>query len=203
MKISVDMSDSESNSFGTALCHLWYSNKSLLDLAPSLSGYPHNGGEHTMRIAGEADECKAFLELVKESYPKHAASAVDKMIEAIDQGEKRILWRKLKPTKVVLTYPHDTPFGAVLTDILSSNESLLAKAPNCDSKAMVGSVNKMIIEGTPDQCTMFLALLKESYPDSTEFIDLLIADVERGFKYVNLSDVLEFEERHKADKLSA
>jgi len=74
----VDLSTSQYIPFGKMLNHLYYSNKTLLALAPGKSGYPHNGGEHTLSLNGEAGDITAFLDLVLAAYP-----AVVKEIVAI------------------------------------------------------------------------------------------------------------------------
>lgn len=40
------LSAPQNTSVGRVLNHLYYFNKSLLELAPNRVGYPHNGGEH-------------------------------------------------------------------------------------------------------------------------------------------------------------
>ena len=57
---------------GRMLFNFYYSTSGneLLELAPNVYGYPHNGGEHTMRISGPADDVFAWFELVRERYAK-------------------------------------------------------------------------------------------------------------------------------------
>lgn len=35
------------------------------------SGYPHNGGEHTLSLTMSPADVGAFLEIIKETYPHH------------------------------------------------------------------------------------------------------------------------------------
>lgn len=65
----VDLSTSQYIPFGKMLGSLYYSNQALLSLAPGRSGYPHNGGEHTLSLSGEVKDINAFLDLVVEKYP--------------------------------------------------------------------------------------------------------------------------------------
>lgn len=95
MNIRINLSYGENTSFGKALYNLYYGNKVLLEMAPNRSGYPHNGGEHTLSISGEAGECRAFLELLKDQYPLRATYEVDLVLAALDKGESRINLRTL------------------------------------------------------------------------------------------------------------
>jgi len=72
MEISVNLTMGQHTNFGKALGLIYYRNKALHALAPNPSGYPHNGGEHSMSIRGPRDECCAFIELIGETYPKAA-----------------------------------------------------------------------------------------------------------------------------------
>lgn len=65
----VDLSTSQYIPFGKMLGNLYYSNQALLSLAPGRSGYPHNGGEHTLSLSGDKADIIAFLDLVTEKYP--------------------------------------------------------------------------------------------------------------------------------------
>ena len=68
----VELTMGESTRFGRTLFDFWYRNQSLQDLAPGLTGCPHNGGEHTCSITGEYDDLIAFLELYVDAYPEIA-----------------------------------------------------------------------------------------------------------------------------------
>lgn len=65
----VDLSTSQYIPFGKMLGSLYYANQALLSLAPGRSGYPHNGGEHTLSLSGSKEDINAFLDLVVEKYP--------------------------------------------------------------------------------------------------------------------------------------
>lgn len=60
---------------GTMLFQIYYSGRGneLLAIAPSSSGFPHNGGEHTLRITGKPCDVFAWFELLAELYAKVAA----------------------------------------------------------------------------------------------------------------------------------
>ena len=53
------------------------------------SGYPHNGGEHTLRVRGEKDECIAFLQLFGESYPTTTIMC-EMLIRQIQEGQTKV-----------------------------------------------------------------------------------------------------------------
>lgn len=69
-KVLVQLSAPERTELGKVLFRLYYtSGRTLLDLAPGQSGYPHNGGEHTLFLEGERKDILAWLELFIEQYP--------------------------------------------------------------------------------------------------------------------------------------
>lgn len=69
-KVLVQMSAPEHTELGKVLFRLYYtSGRALLELAPGRSGYPHNGGEHTLLLEGERKDVLAWLELLTEEYP--------------------------------------------------------------------------------------------------------------------------------------
>lgn len=68
-KILVQMSSPEHSEVGKVLSKLYYGQGALLDLAPGRSGYPHNGGEHTLFLEGDRKDILAWLELLTEEYP--------------------------------------------------------------------------------------------------------------------------------------
>lgn len=98
-EIYVNLSYNEQSTLGNALYHFWYSNGPLRDLAPGKSGYPHNGGEHTLSIRGSKGDCLAFLELMRDTYPK-AAQDLSLLIQAIEAGKSRVRFRELVQTRV-------------------------------------------------------------------------------------------------------
>jgi hypothetical protein len=87
--IRVKLSSCQESAVGKALGHLYYSNSTLCSLAPNRSGYPHNGGEHTLDISGDSGECSAFIELMIERYPQ-AADQFQYVLSEIKVGNRRI-----------------------------------------------------------------------------------------------------------------
>jgi hypothetical protein len=88
--IGVTMTDAQRDPLGLIVGHLYYSNRILSDLLPSFvyenkpagaelssSGYPHNGGEHTMEIYGPKADVVAFLELAADFYEVYAMKRPD------------------------------------------------------------------------------------------------------------------------------
>lgn len=68
-EIRVILSASQGTERGFFLAHLYYEEiyRSLVDLAPGRTGFPHNGGDHTFAIRGRVEEVIAWLELVIET----------------------------------------------------------------------------------------------------------------------------------------
>jgi hypothetical protein len=89
LKINVTLSSGQETPVGKVLYHFFYSNRALCEMAPNLSGYPHNGGEHTLRISGEPGECSAFIELMIEAYPRIIAQ-LQYVLDEISNGNRRI-----------------------------------------------------------------------------------------------------------------
>ncbi len=94
-EVYIDLSMPEHSTFDSALSKMYYRNDTLLSLAPSRSGFPSNGGEHTMHIKGSRKECRAFLDLVKETYPFTTPEVIVLQIR-IDAGDRNIRLRDIK-----------------------------------------------------------------------------------------------------------
>lgn len=71
-KIRVDVSQPEHTAAGLLLCKMYYGTV-LDDLLAKheFSGFPHNGGEHTLRLHLSAEDFDAFLGTIAERYPHH------------------------------------------------------------------------------------------------------------------------------------
>lgn len=65
-EVEINMTTSQYNAFGKIINNLYYSTR-MLDLIQS-SGYPHNGGSHTLYIRGTIADLNAFLDLMIEKY---------------------------------------------------------------------------------------------------------------------------------------
>lgn len=104
-KITIDLSMRQLSNFGRVLNKLYYSDSTgFLKLAPNKYGYPHNGGEHSLRIWGSRDDCVAFIELLGETYP-NVINECNAVMAAIECGNERISLaeelRKLHFLKIV------------------------------------------------------------------------------------------------------
>lgn len=90
-KCRINLSAPQSTEVGSALFKFYYSRDTekdaLLNTAPGRSGYPHNGGEHTLYICGEPDECIAWLELFAEAYVSIKAE-VERLITELRDGSR-------------------------------------------------------------------------------------------------------------------
>lgn len=68
-EVSVDISSPERSGMGLIIGKMYYSTR-LSDLFGSLSsGYPHNGGEHTLYFKGPYQDVIAALELIRDLTP--------------------------------------------------------------------------------------------------------------------------------------
>ena len=69
--LQVDLSMGEHTRFGRALMSFWYGGFSddMKGLVLTMSGYPHNGGRHTLTISDHTPEVLGWLELFEEQYP--------------------------------------------------------------------------------------------------------------------------------------
>ncbi len=67
-EVTLKMSSPQETALGKALFKLYYmTGKDLLSLIDHV-GYPHNGGEHTLRITGSLEDVKAWVGLFQEKY---------------------------------------------------------------------------------------------------------------------------------------
>jgi hypothetical protein len=80
-EVTLKMSSPQETPLGKALFKLYYmTGKDLLDMIDHV-GYPHNGGEHTLRLTGPLEEIKAWVGLFQEMYGSFPglASAVHRL----------------------------------------------------------------------------------------------------------------------------
>lgn len=75
-RIRVDVSQPEHTAAGLLLCKMHYGTV-LDDLLAKheFSGFPHNGGEHTLRLHLSPEDFNAFLGAVADRYPDHPGLA--------------------------------------------------------------------------------------------------------------------------------
>jgi hypothetical protein len=83
--LHADLSSGQYSQYGKILHHLYYSHKYLMDMAPGRSGYPHNGGEHTLRVKGSKEDIVAWLEMVRDEYAR-----ISKLPEGVAEVQKAI-----------------------------------------------------------------------------------------------------------------
>lgn len=90
VKIRINMSAGQETTFGKILASLYYGRgHGLLERAPGRSGYPHNGGSHTLYLNGTVESILKFFEELQASYPA-AKPALDNLREQIKDGTKPI-----------------------------------------------------------------------------------------------------------------
>lgn len=90
VKIRINMSAGQDTPFGKILAALYYgSGWELLERAPGRSGYPHNGGSHTLYLNGAVESILKFFDELQATYPD-AKSALDNLREQIKDGTKPI-----------------------------------------------------------------------------------------------------------------
>lgn len=96
--IVVNMTSIQWSDMGRALHKFYYGNSGTwLSLAPGHSGYPHNGGEHTMRVSGYRDEVVAFIELFRDELG--AKIQCNAILDAIAAGHKNVVLKTLECVK--------------------------------------------------------------------------------------------------------
>lgn len=67
-RVSFDLSADEQSPLGQLLFCIYY-RSSLVDLASDqISGYPHNGGRHTLRWRGTPADAAAWLDLASDEW---------------------------------------------------------------------------------------------------------------------------------------
>lgn len=69
--LNVELSMGQHTRFGSALLRFWYSDmaEQFKGLVFSMSGYPHNGGFHSLNIGAHPKDVAAWLDLFEETYP--------------------------------------------------------------------------------------------------------------------------------------
>jgi hypothetical protein len=87
-EISVNLTDCQQSPLGRIIGNLYYQKDAIVDLAPNCTGYPHNGGQHTMNVRGSKGDVTAFLELVRDAYKgyshmKEGVSEIEGILAAV------------------------------------------------------------------------------------------------------------------------
>ncbi|ASU03496.1 hypothetical protein RISINGSUN_174 [Erwinia phage vB_EamM_RisingSun] len=69
--LHVNLSMPQQTRFGHALLHFWYGSKSeeMRGLVISMTGYPHNGGEHSLTIGANPKDVIAWVQLFRDEFP--------------------------------------------------------------------------------------------------------------------------------------
>ena len=90
--LHINLSMPECSRFGRALMDFWYStvNEEMTPLLLSVSGYPHNGGMHTLVIGAHPKDVAAWLDLFEEKYPYVKEELQLVRQEMTDKGHGRI-----------------------------------------------------------------------------------------------------------------
>lgn len=81
MTMFVNLSAPQDSHMGCMLNHLYYCTNflSLLSKDTICTGYPHNGGQHTLHISGSSEEIFDFINLLKDEYPGKPAEELEKV----------------------------------------------------------------------------------------------------------------------------
>lgn len=88
--IRVNMSAGQETPFGKILYNLYYgSGRHLLESVTSRSGYPHNGGEHTLYVNATKEDVLSFFDQLEQRFAS-AKPALDNLREQINSGKKPI-----------------------------------------------------------------------------------------------------------------
>jgi hypothetical protein len=83
-RLCVSLTSGQQDPLGIVVGHIYYNNSALNSMIPQFNwhsttgpvgstrlestGYPHNGGEHTLELYGPQAEIQAFLEIAGEHY---------------------------------------------------------------------------------------------------------------------------------------
>lgn len=176
-KIYVDLSIGQTTPIGKALGHIWYSNRALRDLGPGISGYPHNGGEHSMSITGTPDDCLAFMDLIGEKYPiaRDDMNLFSSHVKANPEKksfEARKFFNDLLRLEMAischtidLSSGERNMFGANVLHMYEIRKDLMAKAPNLRGYPHP-EYGSMFIQGTGLELDKFLNEFSTVYDDA-------------------------------------
>lgn len=84
-RIRLDLSQPEHTEAGRLLFAMYYVRPGLIDAMPRdmVSGFPHNGGEHTLRVSMTLPDLRAFRQLVAEEFA--GARGVDEFLSDFDE----------------------------------------------------------------------------------------------------------------------
>lgn len=68
--VRMDLTAPQNSLMGRMLAHLYYHTDTLELIKETcvVTGFPHNGGSHTLRITGEREEVIDFLRVLKSEY---------------------------------------------------------------------------------------------------------------------------------------
>lgn len=83
--VRMDLTAPQQSVMGRMLEHLYYQTD-MLDLIKEtcvVTGFPHNGGSHTLRISGERQEVIDFLRVLKSEYRGDVSKEIFKVHKAL------------------------------------------------------------------------------------------------------------------------
>lgn len=89
----LDLTAAQDTKFGKALQDIFYKTD-LISVMGGVSGYPHNGGEHTLKIKNKKDELIAFLDLFEECLG-YKFNEISLVRDEIEKGETQIKLKNL------------------------------------------------------------------------------------------------------------
>lgn len=84
-RIQLDLSQPEHTEAGRLLFAMYYARAGFIDAMPrdTVSGFPHNGGKHTLRVSMTLPDLRAFRQLVAEEFA--GARGVDEFLSDFDE----------------------------------------------------------------------------------------------------------------------
>ena len=74
--VTVDLTSPQESGLGIIIGKMYYNTQIAELLGDMCSGYPHNGGSHTLRLRGNYQEVIAGIELIRDSTPVYPHVAV-------------------------------------------------------------------------------------------------------------------------------
>ena len=74
--VTIDLSSPQESGLGIIIGEMYYNTQISELLGDMRSGYPHNGGSHTLRLRGNYEDVIAGIELIRDSTPVYPHMAV-------------------------------------------------------------------------------------------------------------------------------
>ena len=74
--VSIDLTSPQESGLGIIIGKMYYNTQISELLGDMCSGYPHNGGSHTLRLCGNYEDVIVGIELIRDNTPVYPHMAV-------------------------------------------------------------------------------------------------------------------------------